>query len=128
MTKSKDISPRTLPSPPLKVVSVPFWLGSGTVKFSPGLGIEQNRIHNIFWKVLPPKVNSFKPTSLLLHWFDCWTLIDCLLNECRKTKAKVITTTNQKKGKYTEESMTTQGKNETTWRAGKHGRPSRDWF
>ena len=51
------------------------------------------------------------------------------MNECRKTKAKVITTTNQKKGKYTEESMTTQGKNnETTRGAGKHARPSRDWF
>ena len=128
MTKRKDISPNTLPSPPLKDVSVPFWLGSGTVKFSPGLRIKQNGVHNIFWKVLLLKVNSFKPTSLFSHWFDSWMLIDCLLNECRKTKAKVITTTNQKKGKYTEEPMTTQGKNETTRRTGKHARPSRDWF
>ena len=124
MTKRKDISPNTLPSPPLKDVSVPFWLGSGTVKFSPGLRIKQNGIHNIFWKVLLPKVNSFKPTSLFSHWFDSWMLIDCLLNECRKTKAKVITTTNQKKGKYTEESW--QLKVKTTKLP--EERIGRDWF
>ena len=127
MTRSKDTSPNTLPSPPLKDVSVPFWLGSGTVKLSPGLRIKQNGIHNIFWKVLLPKVSKYVVTSK--YWFDSWMLIDCLLNESRKTKAKVITTTNQKKGQYTEEPMTTQGKNnETTRRAGKHARPSRDWF
>ena len=38
------------------------------------------------------------------------------MNECRKTKAKVITTTNQKKGQYTEEPMTTHGKNNETTR------------
>ena len=44
--------------------------------------------------------------------------------ECRKIKTKVITTANQNKGKLHNEPVRTQPASS----AGKHKRPSRDWF
>ena len=55
---------------------------------------------------------------------DCWEHFSI---ECRKSKTDVITTANQKKGKYPEEPMRNQRKNSHRLKRGKRRRSIRDF-